>query len=137
MKTSLDTPPTPPPPSHFSAPQIRCMACNFDGPLGKVLKCRQCHFRVHAGEFSLTVCLSCLIRYAGACGAVVEPGAVQSWRCEVCENEETLEALMVCIVHYTICLLGLIRTESQLFTMSPRCEGCHEPHAAQFVSVCV
>ncbi|KAJ7696471.1 hypothetical protein B0H17DRAFT_929204 [Mycena rosella] len=68
---------TPPPPVVSAAPQIRCMACLKNGPLGKVLKCKQCEFRVHA---------------AGACGAVVDPDSVDSWVCELCQNDETQEA---------------------------------------------
>ncbi|KAJ7504211.1 hypothetical protein B0H11DRAFT_2154460 [Mycena galericulata] len=65
-----------PPPVVSAAPQIRCMACLKNGPLGKVLKCKKCEFRVHAG----------------ACGAVVDPESVDAWVCELCQNEETQEA---------------------------------------------
>ncbi|KAJ7625490.1 hypothetical protein FB45DRAFT_67118 [Roridomyces roridus] len=65
-----------PPPAVSTTPQIRCLACHKNGPLGKVLKCKQCDFRVHAG----------------ACGAIVTPDMVDSWVCEVCQNEETQEA---------------------------------------------
>ncbi|KAJ7251303.1 hypothetical protein C8J57DRAFT_1520648 [Mycena rebaudengoi] len=65
-----------PPPQAFVAPQIRCMACLKNGPLGKVLKCKQCEFRIHAGS----------------CGAVVGPESVDSWICEPCQNEESQEA---------------------------------------------
>ncbi|KZP17574.1 hypothetical protein FIBSPDRAFT_957028 [Athelia psychrophila] len=63
-----------PPPSN--APQIRCQACSKNGPLGKVLECKQCHFKIHAA----------------AAGAVVEPSAVESWVCDLCQNEDSLEA---------------------------------------------
>ncbi|KAJ7251321.1 hypothetical protein C8J57DRAFT_1352816 [Mycena rebaudengoi] len=43
------------------------MACLKNGPLGKVLKCKQCEFRVHAES-------------------------VDSWICELCQNEESQEA---------------------------------------------
>ncbi|KAJ7224075.1 PHD-zinc-finger like domain-containing protein [Mycena pura] len=49
-----------------------------NGPLGKVLKCKQCQFRVHAG----------------ACGAIVDPESVDSWVCDLCRNEETQEAAL-------------------------------------------
>jgi len=52
------------------------MACLKNGPLGKVLKCKQCEFRVHAG----------------ACGAIVPPESVDDWICELCQNEESQEA---------------------------------------------
>ncbi|KAJ7255431.1 PHD-zinc-finger like domain-containing protein [Mycena haematopus] len=65
-----------PPPVLSAAPQLRCMACLKNGPLGKVLKCKQCEFRAHAG----------------ACGAVVPPESVDDWICELCQNEETQEA---------------------------------------------
>ncbi|KAJ7251328.1 hypothetical protein C8J57DRAFT_1437529 [Mycena rebaudengoi] len=65
-----------PPPQASVAPQLRCMACLKNGPLGKVLKCKQCEFRVHAGS----------------CGAVVGPESVDSWICELCQNEESQEA---------------------------------------------
>ncbi|KAF8997921.1 hypothetical protein BDQ17DRAFT_1362847 [Cyathus striatus] len=66
---------TPPPPVS-AAPQIRCLACSKTGPLGKVLKCKKCEVRLHAGS----------------CGAIVDPSAVEAWSCELCENEDTLEA---------------------------------------------
>ncbi|KAF7370427.1 Lid2 complex component snt2 [Mycena sanguinolenta] len=65
-----------PPPVASTAPQLRCMACLKNGPLGKVLKCKRCEFRVHAG----------------ACGAIVPPESVDDWICEICQNEETQEA---------------------------------------------
>ncbi|KAJ6619944.1 hypothetical protein B0H10DRAFT_1912520 [Mycena sp. CBHHK59/15] len=74
-RTSASAQSTPPPPVS-AAPQIRCICCLKNGPLGKVLKCKQCEFRVHAG----------------ACGAVVDPESVDSWVCELCQNEETQEA---------------------------------------------
>ncbi|KDQ61451.1 hypothetical protein JAAARDRAFT_190222 [Jaapia argillacea MUCL 33604] len=72
---SAQTPPPPAGPSS-SVPHLRCMACQKSGPIGKVLKCKQCQFRVHAGS----------------CGAVVDPGDVESWLCELCQNVKTLEA---------------------------------------------
>lgn len=79
-----------PPPSSISviippsitnaAPQIKCICCLKQGPLGKVLQCKKCHFRAHAGSI----------------GAVVDPASVGDWTCELCENEETLEASIVC-----------------------------------------
>ncbi|KAJ7781909.1 hypothetical protein DFH07DRAFT_949600 [Mycena maculata] len=65
-----------PPPVVSAIPQLRCMACLKNGPLGKVLKCKQCEFRVHAG----------------AVGAIVDPESVDAWVCELCQNEETQEA---------------------------------------------
>ncbi|KAF7308950.1 Zinc finger protein 1 [Mycena kentingensis (nom. inval.)] len=52
-----------PPPTVFTGPQLRCMACNKNGPLGKVIKCKQCGFRTHAG----------------VCGAIVDPKSRQLW----------------------------------------------------------
>jgi len=43
------------------------------------LKCKKCEFRAHAGS----------------CGAVVDPSAVESWLCDVCENEVTSEASLI------------------------------------------
>ncbi|KIK96767.1 hypothetical protein PAXRUDRAFT_825597 [Paxillus rubicundulus Ve08.2h10] len=65
-----------PPPVVSAAPQLRCLACQKNGPVGKVIKCSQCHFRVHAGS----------------CGVSVDKGAVESWLCELCNNEKTQEA---------------------------------------------
>jgi hypothetical protein len=73
-RTTASAQSTPPPPT--TAPQIRCLTCMKNGPLGKVLKCKQCQLRVHAG----------------CCGAIVDPANVESWVCELCENEESLEA---------------------------------------------
>ncbi|PCH36401.1 hypothetical protein WOLCODRAFT_81894 [Wolfiporia cocos MD-104 SS10] len=55
---------------------LRCLACLKNGPMGKVLRCKQCQFRVHAGS----------------CGVVPDPATVESWVCELCANEKTLEA---------------------------------------------
>jgi hypothetical protein len=34
----------------------------------------------------------------GCCGAIVDPANVESWTCELCQNEETLEASLVFIM---------------------------------------
>lgn len=39
-----------PPPTISIAPQNRCLACMKSGPVGKVVKCKVCGFRVHAGR---------------------------------------------------------------------------------------
>lgn len=41
---------TTPPPNAPVLPQLRCLACQKVGPVGKVVRCSQCQFRVHAGE---------------------------------------------------------------------------------------
>ncbi|KAF9038560.1 hypothetical protein BJ165DRAFT_1416696 [Panaeolus papilionaceus] len=74
-KTSASVQSTPPPTISI-APQNRCLCCTKSGPIGKVLKCRKCTFRAHAGVI----------------GAVVDPAAVDTWECEICENEVTQEA---------------------------------------------
>ncbi|KIL69139.1 hypothetical protein M378DRAFT_98405 [Amanita muscaria Koide BX008] len=74
-RTSGSTPSTPPP-AVSTVSQLRCLACLKSGPIGKVLQCKKCQFRAHAGT----------------CGAVVDPATVESWMCEMCQNEETLEA---------------------------------------------
>ncbi|KAF8628715.1 hypothetical protein AX17_005937 [Amanita inopinata Kibby_2008] len=68
-----------PPPVASTVTQLRCLACLKGGPIGRVLKCKKCQFRVHAGT----------------CGAIVDPAAVESWTCELCRNEETLEASII------------------------------------------
>ncbi|GLB41633.1 putative PHD-zinc-finger like domain containing protein [Lyophyllum shimeji] len=65
-----------PPPVVVNVPQIRCLVCLKNGPIGKVLKCKICQFRVHAGS----------------CGAVADPAALDQWTCDLCRNQETLEA---------------------------------------------
>ncbi|KAF9466166.1 hypothetical protein BDZ94DRAFT_1252260 [Collybia nuda] len=74
-RTSVSAQSTPPP-VVSTVPQIRCLACMKNGPIGKVLKCKKCQLRVHAGS----------------CGAIVDPASLESWTCELCSNEETLEA---------------------------------------------
>ncbi|KAF8202404.1 PHD-zinc-finger like domain-containing protein [Pholiota molesta] len=74
-RTSTSVQSTPPPTISIAA-QNRCLGCLKTGPPGKVLKCKQCGFRVHAGTI----------------GVHVDPSAVDAWVCELCENEETLEA---------------------------------------------
>ncbi|CAK5267753.1 unnamed protein product [Mycena citricolor] len=66
------------PPAVSTAPQLRCMACHKNGALGKVIKCKQCQFRCHAGS----------------CGAVVDPDSLDSWLCDVCQNEASQEAAL-------------------------------------------
>ena len=66
---------TPPP----AAPQLRCVACQRNGPVGKVLRCKQCQFRVHAGT----------------CGASPDAATAESWVCDLCQNEKSLEASLV------------------------------------------
>ncbi|KZT25327.1 hypothetical protein NEOLEDRAFT_1169507 [Neolentinus lepideus HHB14362 ss-1] len=86
-KTTASVQSTPPPPALAPAPalpHLRCLSCQKTGPLGKVLKCKQCQFRVHAG----------------CSGAVVDPAAVESWVCDLCENQKGLEASL-----NTSCLL--------------------------------
>ncbi|KAF7308348.1 Zinc finger protein 1 [Mycena chlorophos] len=76
-RTSTSAQSTPPPPAS-TVPQLRCMACHKNGPLGKVLQCKQCSFRVHAG----------------VCGVVVDPKSIDSWVCDICRNEELQEAAL-------------------------------------------
>ncbi|TDL26726.1 hypothetical protein BD410DRAFT_783841 [Rickenella mellea] len=75
VTSAAATPPPVPAPTVPTA-QVRCTSCYKLGPLGKVLKCQECSFLIHAG----------------ANGAVVEPDEVGSWVCELCQNEKTLEA---------------------------------------------
>lgn len=56
--------------------QLMCTACKKVGQIGKVLQCKKCQFRVHAG----------------VCGAVFDLTRTESWTCDLCLNEETLEA---------------------------------------------
>ncbi|KAI0738659.1 hypothetical protein C8Q80DRAFT_255981 [Daedaleopsis nitida] len=72
--SSQSTPPPPP-----AIPQLRCVACQRNGPLGKVLRCKQCQFRVHAGT----------------CGAAPDAGTSDSWVCDLCQNENSLEASLI------------------------------------------
>ncbi|KIY44946.1 hypothetical protein FISHEDRAFT_50335 [Fistulina hepatica ATCC 64428] len=53
----------------------RCMACEKPGIIGKVLECKKCHFKAHAGII----------------GAIVEPSQIELWLCEICNNEQTEE----------------------------------------------
>ncbi|KAI0730597.1 hypothetical protein C8Q76DRAFT_832983 [Earliella scabrosa] len=66
---------TPPP----AAPQLCCVACQRNGPVGKVLRCKQCQFRVHAGT----------------CGASLDAATADSWVCDLCQNEKSLEASLI------------------------------------------
>ncbi|KII85994.1 hypothetical protein PLICRDRAFT_56467 [Plicaturopsis crispa FD-325 SS-3] len=74
VKTTTTSAIWPSPP--LGAPHIRCLACSKPGYVGKVLRCSQCQVRVHPGS----------------CGAVVDPATKETWMCELCENEKTLEA---------------------------------------------
>ncbi|RPD53362.1 hypothetical protein L227DRAFT_581377 [Lentinus tigrinus ALCF2SS1-6] len=67
------------PPPAPTVPQLRCVACQRNGPVGKVLRCKQCQFRVHAG----------------ACGVTPDSVANDSWVCDLCQNEKNLEASLI------------------------------------------
>ncbi|KAJ7180838.1 hypothetical protein C8R46DRAFT_594216 [Mycena filopes] len=67
---------TPPLPVAWKRPSYRCMCCFEEGTIGDVLKCKQCELRVHAAT----------------CGAIVDPAMVDSWICDLCQNDETQEA---------------------------------------------
>ncbi|KDQ26518.1 hypothetical protein PLEOSDRAFT_1105423 [Pleurotus ostreatus PC15] len=82
-KTSASAHSTPPP-IQSNVPQLRCMCCQQSGPLGKVLKCKKCQLRVHTGCY----------------GAIVDSDSLDSWKCDLCRNEETMEASV-----YSDCLL--------------------------------
>ncbi len=86
---------TPPPPPQ-SAVQLQCVCCRKSGPIGKVLKCTKCGFRVHAGiGISLSFTSYSNSPLPGVCGAVVSPEDVEKWRCDLCSNDENLEASLV------------------------------------------
>ncbi|KAL5536689.1 SNT2 [Sanghuangporus sanghuang] len=73
---SVGTKTTPPPIVPPASVQYRCVSCFRTGPHGKVLKCNECGVTLHAG----------------ACGAVLDqPDLVDSWLCELCDNEKTQE----------------------------------------------
>ncbi|KAI0259433.1 hypothetical protein BC834DRAFT_833552 [Gloeopeniophorella convolvens] len=83
-KTAGSVPSTPPPPgasANGGAPQHRCLACHKYGA-GRVLKCKDCQTRVHAGA-------------CGAPDALANPSsaaAADSWTCDLCQNAKTAEA---------------------------------------------
>ncbi|KAG5725072.1 Lid2 complex component snt2 [Termitomyces sp. T112] len=68
-----------PPPAVGNVPQLRCLACMKNGPIGKVLKCKNCQLRIHAGS----------------CGEIADPAQLEHWTCELCRNQETLEASVI------------------------------------------
>ena len=87
---------TPPSTASNGTPQHRCLACHKYGS-GKVFKCKECQTRVHSGEFRLSH--SCMLpdtlsSSSGACG-IVDPGSIESWTCDLCQNEKTAEASLV------------------------------------------
>ncbi|EIN03844.1 hypothetical protein PUNSTDRAFT_77480 [Punctularia strigosozonata HHB-11173 SS5] len=71
---------TPPP----NVPHLRCVACKRNGPVGKVLKCQQCGFQCHAGDFAH--------RLSGCCGASIDPAKIDTWVCDLCENVKSQES---------------------------------------------
>ncbi|THV02548.1 hypothetical protein K435DRAFT_749271 [Dendrothele bispora CBS 962.96] len=84
-KRSSSTQSTPPPTSApVIGPQFRCVACSRSGPLGKVLKCRKCELCIHAA----------------VCGASFDIEHPEKWQCDLCTNDDTLEASV-----YHDCLL--------------------------------
>lgn len=84
---------TSPPPT--AASQIRCSACHKNGPIGKILRCRQCQFRVHPGMASVLIYKPLCSHLAGAYGASIDPASNDSWTCDLCLNEKNLEASLV------------------------------------------
>ncbi|KAN0109125.1 hypothetical protein V8E52_009647 [Russula decolorans] len=74
VKTNGSISSTPPSTASNGTPQHRCLACHKYGS-GKVFKCKECQTRVHSG----------------ACG-IVDPGSIESWTCDLCQNEKTAEA---------------------------------------------
>jgi hypothetical protein len=46
---------------------------------------------------TLSLCFALLTATLGCCGAIVDPPDVESWTCELCQNEDTLEASLVFI----------------------------------------
>ena len=90
-----------------------------NGPLGKVLKCKQCQLRVHAGEDSRRPsCQRLFTTGIGCCGAIVDPANVESWICELCENEESLESSVVSALFLSRDLILTHTIEPRLSTMS-------------------
>ncbi|KAH8833162.1 hypothetical protein DL96DRAFT_1585044 [Flagelloscypha sp. PMI_526] len=84
IKTTVGSGSSTPPPPASNLPQIKCLACNKNGPVGKVVKCKKCGFKAHASS----------------CGAVVDANNVDAWECDICRNDESLEASV-----YPRCLL--------------------------------
>ncbi|KAL1663438.1 hypothetical protein GGF50DRAFT_116024 [Schizophyllum commune] len=71
------------PPASSIGSGTRCMVCHRANG-GRVVQCRVCHARFHAG----------------ICGATVTPENADKWLCEICENEESEEAAInpVCLL---------------------------------------
>jgi hypothetical protein len=126
MSISHSTPP--PHPNHNQPTQlIRCVVCQTEGPLGKVLKCKQCHFRVHNGElecFSPVRAFRQMHFVTGICGTVVDHP--ESWKCEICENEETLEAAVVNIKFGQLNILTFSNSITILEPRLPSVPSLHE-----------
>ncbi|KAI0071159.1 hypothetical protein K474DRAFT_1712701 [Panus rudis PR-1116 ss-1] len=71
-KTSASVRSTPPPAA--TGPQ-RCLACHRVPPANKILRCRNCQFRAHAGVI----------------GATADLVNADNWLCDLCQNEKTQE----------------------------------------------
>ena len=74
-KQTLQTTKSVTPPAS-TIPQEKCLACHNYGPLGKIVKCHECGFRTHAGTF----------------GVIAESLNVDTWLCEICQNDKVQEA---------------------------------------------
>ncbi|CAE6432843.1 unnamed protein product [Rhizoctonia solani] len=71
-KVSMSRGPSPPP-----APrQHICCCCKKSGPVGRVVQCAQCGVQVHAAVYGVTE----------------EEAAVETWLCELCQNEKSQES---------------------------------------------
>ena len=76
-------------------PQFRCMACHKNGPATTVLRCKKCQFRVHPGVFLNGIFYDRLLISLGECGIIADESTFESWTCELCANENNLEAALV------------------------------------------
>ncbi|THH30088.1 hypothetical protein EUX98_g4095 [Antrodiella citrinella] len=99
--------------------QIRCLACHKQGPPGKVLKCRQCSFRLHAG----------------VCGIGSDPAAIDGWTCDLCLNETTQDASVVKASRKDTATVVDFKDASGCMVPTVTCKG-HPPHRRETLGMC-
>ena len=132
---------TPPSTASNGTPQHRCLACHKYGS-GKVFKCKECQTRVHSGEFRLShsyMLPDTLSSSSGACG-IVDPGSIESWTCDLCQNEKTAEVSLVrlCPVIPAICVIdNHPRTPNACSVLDPSASATKRRYTRLLIRSCV
>jgi hypothetical protein len=75
-------------------PQRTCLCCKKSSPHHLVLACQRCGVTIHPGMPSLTFVALLSSSHLGCAGAKLS-GSIDTWQCELCDNERTTESSLV------------------------------------------